>query len=92
MDDDLGVTLNCFCLPLTLRSPSVCGVFDSFHSLLRKYLKRKTHNMFSSMLDSQVSFHLLVMNKAFQLLKNTTKTFTSYAFEVLSSLASYGKL
>ncbi len=52
MDDDFGVTSNCFCLLLTLRSPSMCGVFDSFHSFLRKYEERKTHNILSSMLDS----------------------------------------
>jgi hypothetical protein len=52
MDDDFGVTLNCFCLLLTLRSPRMCGVFDYFHPFLRKYEKRKTRNMLSSMLDS----------------------------------------
>ncbi len=60
MDDDFGLTLNCFCLLLTLRNLGVCGVFDSFHSFLRKYEERKTHNVLSSMLNSQVkSFDLV---------------------------------
>jgi hypothetical protein len=31
----------------------VCGVFDSFLSFLYKYEERKTHNIFSLMLDPQ---------------------------------------
>lgn len=51
MDDDFGIAFELSLLTSNIKK--LCNVFDSFLSFLRRYEKRKTHNMFSVMLDSQ---------------------------------------
>jgi hypothetical protein len=50
MDNDFVIILELSLFIFNIKK-KVCGVLDSFLSFLRKYEKRKTHNMFLLMLD-----------------------------------------
>jgi hypothetical protein len=59
MDDDSTIILELFLFTSNIKK-KVCGVLDSFLSFLKNYEERKTHNMFSLMLDPQFkSLHLI---------------------------------
>jgi len=59
MDDDFTITLKLSLFTSNIKK-EVCGVLDSFLSFLKTYEERKTHNMFSLMLDPWFkSFHLI---------------------------------
>jgi len=51
MGDDFGIAFELYLLTSNIKK--LCNVFDSFLSFLRRYEKRKTHEMFLLMLDSQ---------------------------------------
>jgi hypothetical protein len=51
MDDDFGIAFELSLLTSNVKN--LRSLFDSFLSFLRTYERRKTHNMFSLMLDSQ---------------------------------------
>jgi hypothetical protein len=50
IDDDFGIPFELSLFVSNIRK-EVCGVWDSFLSFLRKFEKRKVHNMLSLMLD-----------------------------------------
>ncbi len=50
MNDDIGLSLKLATLASNIKS-KVFGVLDFFLSLLRTYEKKKTHNLFSFMLN-----------------------------------------
>jgi hypothetical protein len=50
MDDDFAIIFELSLFIFNIKK-EVCGVLDSFLSFLRKYEKRKAHNMFSLILD-----------------------------------------
>ncbi len=50
MEEDSNVALELICLAPNIKK-EVCGVLDSFLSFLKKFDKRKTHNMLALMLD-----------------------------------------
>jgi hypothetical protein len=59
MNDDFEITFELSLFAFNIKK-EVCGVLDSFLSFLENYEKRKTHNMFSLMLDPQFkSLHLV---------------------------------
>ncbi len=98
MDDDFAIILELSWFASNIKK-EVCGVFDSFLSFLRKYEERKADNMFSLILDSQFkslcqisSFVGREQNNSIIEKYDQKETFTTYAFEVLSSLTSCGRL
>jgi hypothetical protein len=50
INDDFGITFELSLFASNIKK-EVCGVWDSFLSFLRKFEKRKAHNMLSLMLD-----------------------------------------
>jgi hypothetical protein len=59
IDDDFAITLELFLFASNIKK-EVCGVLDSFLSFLKKYEEKKSHNMFSLMLDPQFeNLHLV---------------------------------
>jgi hypothetical protein len=61
MDDDFAIILE-LSLFISNIKKEVCGVLDSFLSFLRKYEKRKAHNMFSLMLDPRLKSLCLIFS------------------------------
>jgi hypothetical protein len=58
MDDDFNVVNELFMFAFNIKK-EMCGVLDSFLSFLQRYEERKTHNIFSLMLDTRFkSLHL----------------------------------
>jgi len=61
MEEDLSVALELICLASNIKK-EVCGVLDSFLSFLKKFDKRKTHNMLALMLDPRFNNLCLVLS------------------------------
>ncbi len=59
MEEDFSVALELICLASNIRK-EICGILNSFLSFLKKFDKRTTHNMLTSMLDTRFkSLHLV---------------------------------
>jgi len=59
MEEDFSVAFELICLASNIRK-EVCGVLNSFLSFLKKFNKRKTHNMLVLMLDTRLKSFRLV--------------------------------
>jgi hypothetical protein len=95
MDDDSKVTLKLSLLVFNNKK-EVCGVLESFLYFWKKYEKRKTHNVFSLLINPRFKnlclvFSIIGYEYDFLLLRNMIENNISYAYEILSSLASIGK-
>jgi hypothetical protein len=95
MDDDSKVTLKLSLLVFNNKK-EVCGVLESFLYFWKIYEKRKFHNVFSILINPRFKnlclvFSFIGYEYDFLLLRNMIENNISYAYEILSSLASIGK-